>query len=582
MAEMSVVINMTVDQESLLLDFFGNGKPLAKNSIALKEINLGGWQYLSSWLFYAAKELFSQMPVVVPAINVNCTPEIWASIGAPVSIFMNFLKNTNSFISENAHLKDKATPYTKVLFYGLVGDDRFFSFFKNCNEMDPEHVLYRDMDAGWDNDARKFDDTKCSFMPMQELIKFIIGENIRKIVTVNRYYIEMLLRNEGLNVVPVLAFMGVELVTIDVDSCIDPFNGYLHKAAFSYGMFHQFSMTPTLEKYNDVKYNLKHIYYVASPQNYGNLESSFNIEDDYSLVVMSNSRLVHVVPDIYPILYLFDFLDEDRMLQELQLWWLAQRWLILHGLNFNEVEQRMFDSRLLNFFYSECLSFLKYLIIDGIQTDRKVLLYGDEHWRVLFPEYYQKFLGMDEKDELFSNKHYLHILMNISLTYPEAHPGLSDSLMRAIPFVACSTLVKTPPYSGFRHIEYNNIAELNSLIEDIRSSLSNAEFNKSVRNYKELTKTNLTEVADNIVFNKVLPADGGVYLRECEENTRMLNLMIQEYIKNRGTFLRDSFDSLFLKNKQVTVDPSKSKYFGKKFVQKILSLYHYKINETKK
>ncbi len=35
MAEMSVVINMTVDQESLLLDFFGNGKPLAKNSIAL-------------------------------------------------------------------------------------------------------------------------------------------------------------------------------------------------------------------------------------------------------------------------------------------------------------------------------------------------------------------------------------------------------------------------------------------------------------------------------------------------------------------------------------------------------------------
>jgi hypothetical protein len=347
--------------------------------------------------------------------------------------------------------------------------------------------------------------------------------------------------------------------------------GYILKASLSYGMFHHFSVFPYLDKPYDEKYNLKNIYYVTYPQEYGNLESSSEIEDDYSIVVLSYARLSIAVGYINTILYLLDFLDERRLFTELELWWLSLRWIILNDPRLNEVQRRNYESSLMKFFYFGCLTFLKYEVIDSIQTDREVLIYGDSEWELLFPRYYQKkHLTRQEKDDLLLNKSYLHLLMNFGYSYPEAHPTINDALMRNVPFICHPHLVKTPSYYGFRHVEYNNAEELNLLVGDISAALNNSEFKTSVRNYKELINASQTEMAENIILDKALPADGGVYLRECEENNAVLNEMIQQYIKEKGVFLKETFDAIFL-GKPVTFDMSRSRYFNKDYVRKILA-----------
>jgi len=226
---------------------------------------------------------------------------------------------------------------------------------------------------------------------------------------------------------------------------------------------------------------------------------------------------------------------------------------------------------LMQFFYTGCLSFLKYDIIDSIKTDRQILIYGDPPWELLFPEYYQKkYLSNQEKDALFSKKRYLHLLMNFGYSYAEAHPTITDALKRSMPFICLPPLAKTAQYSGFSHVEYNDAEELNGLIRDVSASFNDVEFKTSVRNYKKLIMASQMEMAENILFDKALPSDGGIYLRECEQNNALLNEMIQDYIKDKMDFLKDTFRALFL-NESLTFDVSSTRYFGKGYVQRIIA-----------
>ncbi|MGO9014976.1 MAG: hypothetical protein ACLQF0_08350 [Dissulfurispiraceae bacterium] len=574
-AEMCVDIRLEMDQDRLYLKFYGNGKLIAQDSLTLEEINTADEEYIYFWLLNAGKNIFRHMPLAgFSDMKGSCSAEVWKKISGPVNTFADILRNTNRFLSEHMHLKGIAAEYKKILFYNEGDNERVFSFFGKCSEMDPEHVLYRIVESGWDNNTRMFDSSKASFMSPHELAKFIKEEKIKKIVTVNDYYAGLVLENHRIHIMPILLFMGVELVMMDGDSYLETFVGYIRKASYSYDMFPRFSVFPYFERYYDEKFDLKNIYYVPYPHDYEDDDCSFEIRDDYSLLILSSTRFRQVVTPIYSILYLLDFLDEKRLFTELELWWLSLRWMILNEMKLNEVQRRYDEFRLGTFFYQSCLSFLKYEVIDSIRTDRKVLLYGDPPWELLFPEYYQKkYLNIQEKDEMFSEQRYLHLLMNISLFYPETHPTVNDALMRKVPFISHPHLVETPPYSGFSHIEYNDAAELNCLIKDINKSLNNVEFKTSVKNYKKVMKTSQTEMAENIMFDKALAADGGSYLRECEPNDALLNEMIQEHIKDKREFLETTFEALFVKG-TAAFDVSKSRYFEKQYVQKILVEKH--------
>src|SRR5208283_4810660 len=96
------------------------------------------------------------------------------------------------------------------------------------------------------NNARRFDRSKVGIMSVYDLAKLIIGENIRKIVTVNAYYVDSVMGLYYINVITVLLFMGVELVLMDGDSYNDTSVGYINKASTSYNEFHRFSVFPYL------------------------------------------------------------------------------------------------------------------------------------------------------------------------------------------------------------------------------------------------------------------------------------------------------------------------------------------------
>ncbi|MBF0559223.1 MAG: hypothetical protein HQL08_10635, partial [Nitrospirae bacterium] len=273
MKKKRIDIRLEGEQQRLNLICYRNAQLLALNSITLETINAADEAYILEWLLNAVKNIFCRMPVDdIDQIKVVCNPDLWAKIepkiGGPVNYVWNILKNTNRFLNENKQLKDKASAHKKILLYNVDGPGRFIHFYNNCRELDADNLLYRNMELGWDVHARRFDYSKTKAMALDELVKFIIEGNIKKIVTTNMYYIEYVYRVHAIHVITVLRFMGVELVLIDTDAYYELICGAVKKAASSYDGFHRYSVLPYYEKPYDERYKLSHIHYVANLQEY--------------------------------------------------------------------------------------------------------------------------------------------------------------------------------------------------------------------------------------------------------------------------------------------------------------------------
>lgn len=518
------------------------------------------------WILNSMKPLFFEMPLA--EVKMVFPPEVLAATNDILPFCSHVVKHTNDAMIEFKQLKGMAEHHTKFLFYNVSDNHRYVRLYEKLRNLYPAKALYQNFEMDWDPNTRRCENNDVP-LPLPDLIEFIAKEGIKKIVSINHYLLERYLKNDGIYLPALFRHLGVEYIIIDNDNYDTQAYLYLLRSFFHCNSFQRFSTVPLEQEPWDRRYALQNIHYIGMPQDYQSNIDMSQLDENYGVLVLSNSRIDDVKSTFAFIIYLLDHFPEDNLFTELQLWCWSLRHLILEVMNLGELERLHYNSIVHNIFYS-VTQFLKYEIIDSIDTTRKIEIYGDSGWEEIFPEYYQnKYLGNQEMNGLFAEGRHLHLLLNHSITYPDAAGPIQDAMSRNLPFINWPTLVKTKPFKGLRHIEYNNKEKLNYLIDNIRTVIEKRELMDSMEVFRETLVTSTNTIEQQIVLNKKSSADEGVFAKHYKAHKVLLHEMIQEYIEENEPFLRETFRILCLE-RSIKYNLFRSKYSNRRYVQAIM------------
>jgi hypothetical protein len=522
--------------------------------------DLVGW-----WMLNAVKSLFFEMPL--EKIVFECSEDVYGQFKRSIDNCEIITRLTNDAIIKYSHLGRVAADNGSILFVNIDDSNRYRCLYDEFRNVDAGDILYLSMNSGFNANECSWEDTDVP-IPLDDLINFVISKKIRKIVSINHYFLDKYIIKTGVYLLPLFRYLGVEYVIIDQDPWDTKPLGYLIKLFYNCNSFDRFSSAPFLNRHWDNKYELENVRYIAVPQDYGEEGAIQDIQDDYAILVLSNSRLANVKALIGYIIYSLDHMSEDSVFTEVQCWYMALRFMILEIMKLDDFEKLYCNSVLHRLFYA-IMQFLKYEIIEDLETLRDIEIYGDVGWQTIFPGYYKTRLNHQQMDELFMERNHLYLLLNHVLSYLEASGPVFDAIKRKVPFINMQSLVKTRSFEGFRHIEYGNKNELNYLTDNIRTVVGNNELKDSIRIFRNILISNESEIVEKVVSGRSVATDKGIFDRECREHQLLLDRMIEEYIDRNEAFLRESFDVLVL-GRSIQYDHSKSRYFNRTYVQRIL------------
>jgi len=534
------------------------------------------------FILYSLKDLFAKMPIA--KLHVNCNFEdikdetVIKKIKSILDRVAQVVNTTNAIIKNKE--KDIFNKNKSVAFFELpkkaikkatlkedLGGNWFEDFFvKNCSEIQsyffdfPNHIVFNSQERRWENTGFVF--------RFEDLYKLIEKYSIKKIVYQNFYLFEHFLYTQHIFLPGILDFLGVENIGFDYDGYEYGFIE-LEKVMFHTEKNIRFNPYPTSENYWDKKYLLKNIQYTALGAHHGFLDKKFQLNDDYDLVILSNSRLDAVKGQLSSILFVLSGIDENRVFKDFQIWGWSMIEIIKNHLNITDGEKLLFSGKIFGLLY-HIGQFLKYEVIESLKTVRDIKIYGDSNWGILFPEYYQnKFLNKIEIQNLYRNNDKLLLCFNHGVNYLEASGPVVDSISKKIPFFNFPLVVKSENFKGFEEIEYNNIEELNMKINAAGSIYKKLSLKNSIEEYRKIMQSSEKEISD-YVFNKAeFPSDGGIYYKDYLEHEKLLKDEINVYISQNKAFLQKCIDIL-LANQQHNVNINQTRFYERKYLKNIL------------
>jgi hypothetical protein len=213
---------------------------------------------------------------------------------------------------------------------------------------------------------------------------------------------------------------------------------------------------------------------------------------------------------------------------------------------------------------------MKYEIIDDLDTNNNILIYGDEGWAKVFPQYFQnKYLVGAEQKELFTNGRALHLQFNMGSSYLYPSGSVIDSIINNIPFINYAPVVKTSGFQGFEFLEYKDKESLNSLVDNINVRLKDPMLEGAISNCLTSFTGSTHSLNHQILFDCV-PQDDKGYSELRLETAEMLDTKVQEYIAENEDSINLCFQELFLED-NFDFNIKTSRYYNRDFFQKIIS-----------
>ncbi|MDM8535842.1 hypothetical protein QUF70_03730, partial [Desulfobacterales bacterium HSG17] len=360
--------------------------------------------------------------------------------------------------------------------------------------------------------------------------------------------------------------LGIEYVCIDHDAR----DADLSKKFFNNNNFKRYSLAFVESQFWDKYYGITNISYPTIPHLGVNKDAKFvELEEDYKIVVLSFSRLNQVLPQLGQILYVLEQFDENYLFSQFQTWHYAMIYFMREILNCSEFEL-LSNYRTINIFGHNITQFLKFEMIEGLKTDHDIEIYGDEYWKFIFPDYYKGWLDNKEQiDELFSHNNCLYLLLNWAPSIFTSNPHLYNAIKRKNPFVCYAPLAKTDEFKGFEHIEYDNITKLNHIVENIRDIFKNPVLLQAIKNQQSVLETSSKFFENSILSNKDSQYQFE-FERMCSKTIKKIDQKVYRFMDKNEVLLRGAYDFLF--KESVSIDISKSKFFKREYVQKIVKL----------
>jgi hypothetical protein len=414
---------------------------------------------------------------------------------------------------------------------------------------------------------REFEATRSRF-DLTGLLDVIRDNRIKKIIASNYFLCERYIES-ALYLPGVLQFLGVELIGIDYDPIeYYPIAGPAERQLFHNDGFNRFTCLPFLHKYWDEKQGNRNVHYTAVVRHYPAVADKITLADDYSLLVLSNSRYEAVRRNLKMLLSIVEELDGKSFIADLQMWYLAARHIVLEKLTLTDYARSEFCKVLMNAMYAAS-QLLKYEVIESIESNRKIEIYGDEGWGRLFPQYYRnRYLNPQEIDAFNGRDDVLYLLLNNNYGYLEASGTVYDCVCKNKAFINFPAAFKTNDLTGLSHVEYDDKRRLNELIENAAKIYRHAELQDSIEKLRDLYIESENSVVDLIRSPAGTAYRRGKFDRQIEEHGAMMEEAVQDYVaKNAGRIMR-TLDNLY--DPAFRFDIRRSRYADRRYV-KVLS-----------
>jgi len=497
--------------------------------------------FLSYWALEAMIPVFEAMPVDCITIQGHCLEsnrDLEKNLWEIREFVERIVQRTNYVFLSNREEKSKAAANNNILFYLFEESERVKNIYDHYRNRYPNRAFIHTYPSGWNFEKRIWEETGYQFS-VGDLVTLVHEKSIKKFVLINYYFFEDMLKKEDVFIPAFLKYMGVECVSIDIDSAELAPNALMLRKLYS-NYFSRLSTTPLLNTYWDKLHENKSINYVPMVQHYQMKESWGALEEPYSVVILTNSRLRGVKNFLPLILFLLDNVNDEAVFTEIELWYLSLRDLILNSRAIGEGKKMSYCMIVFQILYNAS-QFLKYEVIDWIETDRRVLLFGDEGWEVLFPHYYQGHIGTEEIRRMYGENNHLYLLINNCFNYLDAGGPVHDAISNNLPFINRSPLVRTRLFEGMKCIEYSNKAQLNSLIDEAGTIYNLKELHETLQKYLKVMATAEDSIVENIFLDKPFPVSGGNYFRESRAHLRTLAEMKRKFMIEKKELLTEFF-----------------------------------------
>lgn len=496
-----------------------------------------------NWLLMKVNPIWRLMPI--EDLKITCIGI--EDIKQAVFILANVLEATNEAITKY-WIKTTASR-ENILFWNVSEDmrykslhDRLFCHYGRING----EILYLNMDLGFDRKAREWNHTDVP-MSIDEFCKYLSDNKIGKIITVNQYVLDKYISSTAVNLMALCKHLGIEWITIDNDPADLNISGYYRRYAYNDIENARFSNLSCLVEHFDEKYDTNNIHYIAIPQDYGS-EKRSTLNDDYDIIVLSNSRYKNVKSMLNGIKAVCNALPQETLYQDINTWYLAMRKLILEIFPLDELKM-LYQNSLLHHFYFACVQWIKFKIIGDIETDRKVRVFGDVGWAEVCKEYYEGSLDNNQVNTLYEEPNHLYLLLNCSFSYLDASGPVYDVIRRNVPWINVPPMVKTEVLEPLGAVEYTDKIGLNKLINNftVPGELFDAlNFHDGLDVYSDILNSSVEDIE-----NEVLPIVKTRISEFKDQRYRhiiLINDVVNNYLDKNEPFLRQCYEALFAGN----------------------------------
>lgn len=451
---------------------------------------------------------------------------------------------TNEFLQKQLENDISYSDHHQVLVYSM-GENQFLEdSYERCKKMGFTHVLYREFSCGFDSKERHWQGEINCFSP-DELMNFIVENKIKRIISINMYYVQFLAQHYGVMIQTVFEKLGLEYTIVDWDIYAINDRLGLNKLVYDHSEMQRFDIFPSIQRaWNKLLgFESTHYYCVSlvgeSNQNVSKGKESWLLNDDYSVLAAGHARIETLLEAnrMEKVLAVWNEFSMSEVFNDFQLWFYSASSYLLQYLRRPTSRKLELWAKLVQLHF-DGITLLKYEVLDQLNTERDVYLYGDEGWAKLFPQYYTgEHLGKKQLWERLSSKKYLNLQFNNVFSYYECNPVCCDALSCGVPFLGLPALVKEPEEQALSSLEFCSGQEMNQKVGDFNAYLNNEELEKAINEYRRKTQA----FRNNTVAQLVLVGD---------EQSEVVS---KDFRDKSMAF--DDFSELYQKSSKMLIEP---------------------------
>ncbi|MCG8532147.1 MAG: hypothetical protein MI749_16000, partial [Desulfovibrionales bacterium] len=285
------------------------------------DISMDANAYIRTSLLVSIKPILYQLPF--DGIHFVISPEVKDHYLELAQLVNSVIQKTNQAMGAVAHLKDVAKTHDSLLFLNPDANDRAVTLCDQMEEMVPEKIIYHEFSTGW-NAVKRCWEIADPPWTIEELAAFILEKKIKKIFSMNMYFLELYFNRQGIYLLALLKYLGVEYLIQDMDGQGVSTTGYVERAFFNCNAFGRMGL-PYEASFWDGVYGMENDHFAVPPQKYDGQMDFQPLKEDYAILVMSHSRVQGVKPQLNAILFLLDHLDKENLLFEVAMFFYSMQ-----------------------------------------------------------------------------------------------------------------------------------------------------------------------------------------------------------------------------------------------------------------